>query len=310
MTLTKSVLVLSVFAAGCAGGSTYSPSTPVTQGLRESGGAPTGAKVLVTVNGESITLGQVLALLVSRSGRQALDSLIVERLVSQEARRQGIVLTAADVEREIQREVALQGGWDNVREQLALAGWSEGQLREAARTQALIFKVLENQGKLKLTETELRELHQSLYGPRAVVQMIVISSLQEARTLLERLRKGESFELLARVFSKDESREAGGHLGAVARGELLPELDATIFSLEPGELSAIVSSPAGFHIFKLLDYTKPEPVSYEKVKLHLEAQLLDHKFTLGRDELLARLRAQAAVVPADPYQVLGEMLEY
>lgn len=72
--------------------------------------------------------------------------------------------------------------------------------------------------------------------------------------LQERLSQGEDFSGLASEFSDDQaSRERGGQLGFVRRGELVPEFEETAFSLEPGELSGIIETTFGFHIITLIE---------------------------------------------------------
>lgn len=65
----------------------------------------------------------------------------------------------------------------------------------------------------------------------------------------------------------------GGLIGKVSRGKLYPELEAAAFALAPGELSAVVESPLGFHLV-LCDAIEPEvrmPLAEarERVREHL-----------------------------------------
>ena len=48
-------------------------------------------------------------------------------------------------------------------------------------------------------------------------------------------------------------RAAGGDLGLIAAGELVPEVDKLIQSLKPGELGGPVRSPFGFHVVKVFE---------------------------------------------------------
>ena len=73
--------------------------------------------------------------------------------------------------------------------------------------------------------------------------------------LLEQLNNGADFVLLAVQYSIDPStRPDGGDLGWFPQGYLLiPEVEATAFRLQPGEISDIVESELGFHIVQTLD---------------------------------------------------------
>ncbi len=66
-----------------------------------------------------------------------------------------------------------------------------------------------------------------------------------------RLDKGESFATVAKSISEDVTSEKGGDLGFFPQGAMVPEFDATVFTLAEGEVSNIVETDFGFHIIKL-----------------------------------------------------------
>jgi len=73
-----------------------------------------------------------------------------------------------------------------------------------------------------------------------------------ADELLGRLGNGEAFEDLARSYSNDPgSADSGGKLPAAARGEWVPAFAEAAFALAPGQVSAPVLSPFGYHIIKM-----------------------------------------------------------
>lgn len=70
----------------------------------------------------------------------------------------------------------------------------------------------------------------------------------------DRVNKGESFSLLARMFSKDGSAMNGGELGFKGRAELVPEFSSVAFSLtDPKTVSKIVKTEYGYHIIQLIE---------------------------------------------------------
>ena len=108
--------------------------------------------------------------------------------------------------------------------------------------------------------------------------------------LRERVLNGESFEALAVLYSEDPgSAKQGGDIGLFGRGELYPEFEAVAFKLEPGEVSEIVETEAGFHIIQgiqkrgefvrvrhILIRPKVSPVELAKARIFLDsvAQLI------------------------------------
>lgn len=76
----------------------------------------------------------------------------------------------------------------------------------------------------------------------------------EAEALIERLRKGESFEKLAAENSQDPSAAAnGGDIGFFKRGELDPAYERAALALETGRHTTIpVRSRFGWHVIELV----------------------------------------------------------
>lgn len=69
-----------------------------------------------------------------------------------------------------------------------------------------------------------------------------------------RILKGENFSTFARLYSEDPGSAAkGGELGFVNRGELYPEFERVAFNLQPGEISPIVETKAGYHIIRMIE---------------------------------------------------------
>jgi peptidyl-prolyl cis-trans isomerase SurA len=73
-----------------------------------------------------------------------------------------------------------------------------------------------------------------------------------ARGLLDRINKGESFEELAKQYSQDPSAAAGGDIGTVRVGDLMPSFERAALALSPGGISDVVKSDLGYHIIKLV----------------------------------------------------------
>ena len=83
--------------------------------------------------------------------------------------------------------------------------------------------------------------------------------------LLIRIRGGDDFADLARGHSNDSVSAAdGGSLGWVSPGDLVPEFEAAMNSLAPGEVSPPFKTQFGFHIVQVLE--RREHDSTEDVK--------------------------------------------
>jgi len=82
----------------------------------------------------------------------------------------------------------------------------------------------------------------------------IIEIKERLRTFRQRVLNGDMFSTLARLYSEDPgSANKGGELGYYGRGELYPEFETAAFKLEPGQISDVVETKAGFHIIEMID---------------------------------------------------------
>jgi peptidyl-prolyl cis-trans isomerase D len=90
---------------------------------------------------------------------------------------------------------------------------------------------------------------------------------KQAQELLEKLRGGEDFAQIAKTRSQDPgSREKGGELGEVQRGQHPPEWDRIAFGLEPGQVGR-ADTPQGIYLIKVEEVKKTEPVPDAQAKV-------------------------------------------
>jgi hypothetical protein len=71
-----------------------------------------------------------------------------------------------------------------------------------------------------------------------------------AEALRTRLLEGEPWETVSQESEDPGSRDQGGSLGVIARGETVPEFEAVAFMLQPGELSMVTASQFGYHVLR------------------------------------------------------------
>jgi len=84
------------------------------------------------------------------------------------------------------------------------------------------------------------------------IQHLLVDKYDIAQLALQEARAGKPFEKVVEERSLNGDNQAGGDLGFVKRGELIPELERQAFSLPVGHISPIVKSAFGYHIIKVV----------------------------------------------------------
>jgi len=82
---------------------------------------------------------------------------------------------------------------------------------------------------------------------------ILVKTEKEVNAVLERLKKGETFTVIAKDVSMCPSKKRGGDLGTFGRGQMVKEFETVAFALEKGQISGIVKTQFGYHIIKRLE---------------------------------------------------------
>jgi peptidyl-prolyl cis-trans isomerase C len=79
---------------------------------------------------------------------------------------------------------------------------------------------------------------------------ILVEKEYEAEDVLKKLGEGNSFESLAKAFSKCPSGADGGDLGEFGKGQMVAPFEQAAFALKVGEVSGLVRTQFGYHIIK------------------------------------------------------------
>jgi parvulin-like peptidyl-prolyl isomerase len=82
---------------------------------------------------------------------------------------------------------------------------------------------------------------------------ILVRTEQEAKAILDRLKRGEKFANIAKETSLCPSGKCGRDLGTFSRGKMVKEFETAAFGLNKGETSPIVKTKFGYHIIKRLE---------------------------------------------------------
>ncbi len=109
-------------------------------------------------------------------------------------------------------------------------------------------------GENSQTQKSKQEENTMVEASQVAAKHILVSTEQEAKDLLTKIRNGEiTFENAARDFSKCPSKLNGGDLGFFGKNMMVKEFETVAFSLNANEVSEPVKTQFGWHLIKVYD---------------------------------------------------------
>jgi parvulin-like peptidyl-prolyl isomerase len=208
-----------------------------------------------------------------RFAQEVLRQMIRRRLLRQEARKRGAMLTPEET-----RKIIAERTGEMTREQLDdiahRAGmpyerWEQRMLEDPG-TEKLVHQVIDPT--LGVTEEELTAYYyehpeEFRVRERVRVRQIMLAKYGEAAQARKRLTEGqEDFALVALEVSLSPDAADGGQIGVFQPGQMPPEFDLVCFSLEIGEISPIVKTPYGYHIFLVEERFPSGVLSFQEAR--------------------------------------------
>ncbi|MBQ7398948.1 MAG: peptidylprolyl isomerase [Clostridia bacterium] len=128
---------------------------------------------------------------------------------------------------------------------------------------------------------------------------ILVDSEDKANELLSKINAGEiSFEDAARENSTCPSKENGGNLGEFTRGQMVPEFDEAVFSMEVGAVSTPVKTQFGYHLIKLVSKSEASTYDFDEIKGQLTEMVNQEKRQAAFQSKINQLKI---VYPVDKF---------
>lgn len=128
---------------------------------------------------------------------------------------------------------------------------------------------------------------------------ILVADEQAAKDVLARLKKGESWDALAKELSKDTgNKDNGGDLGWFNKTKMVKEFADVAFTMKIGEISQPVKSSFGYHIIQVLGHEdRPLDAAFYAQK---QTDAFTEWLTKKSEELGVKKFDITGITPADP----------
>lgn len=230
-------------------------------------------KIVAEVNGKKITLSEFneIALAQGRNDREnLLNQIIASLLLAEEAKKSGL-----DKDPTVQQQLKMI---------------SEHQLGAFFYQKKIIEKT-------KISDKEIDKLLPDYERKKIRFRQIVANSLQDAQQMHSQLKKGASFEKLAKEKSIGRNAKTGGDIGfVIVNTNVFPEeVEKTIFKLKDNQISEPIKTREGYAVFKAIERKALSEKELESKKNYLKFKLSKEKTDRITNSLLESLRTKAKV---------------
>jgi peptidyl-prolyl cis-trans isomerase SurA len=273
---------------------------------------------------------QVLSELKQKNGAQAeqmfaeqekdvLRDLIDQRLLVQKGKDLGINPDTEVIKRldEMRKQMGL-ATLEELEKAAEARGVSYEEVKDNIRTGLITQKVIGQEvgGKIQITQEESQQFYQDHLKDLERPERIRLSEIlvatpspesgdadpaalaaaeQKARELREEIRKGASFEEVAKKNSSASTAEQGGDLGYFERGKLAKELEDKTFGMKVNEVSDVIRTKQGYILLKVTEHDAAGVPSYKDVAQKIQEAIYYQKLQPALRAYLTKLREDAYI---------------
>lgn len=231
-----------------------------------SGGASDDTKVVTSKAGD-ITKNELYEEMKESVGKQALQVLIIEKVLASEYE-----VTDKEIEAQFKKEKEQMG--ETFEQYLVEQGQTEESYKKYIRLNLLQEKALTED--VKVSDEEVKAQYE-IMKTELNARHVLVADEETAKEVKAKLDSGADFAEVAKEYSTEEAaQESGGELGWFTSDKMVPEFSEAAFALELNTISEPVQSDFGFHIIEVtkkretdigsLDENKDEIINTLKLK--------------------------------------------
>ena len=210
-----------------------------------------------------------------------LEDLIDQTLIIQQAQQMKLNVTPEELE-QAENEVREDYPGESFEEMLLTQAMDLQEWRKELKNRLLVKKTVAAQVEARLrvepveTEAKVAQKGDGEDGDKIKVAQIMTQEKKLAEEALKEIRSGVPFEKVAAKYSL-LAGQAGQETEYFGRGEMPPEMEKAVWSLKPGQVSKVVKSDYGWHVFLLLDRQSSDVVDQRleasRLRLSREAEI-------------------------------------
>jgi foldase protein PrsA len=246
--------------------------------------------------------------------QQVMQFLVSAKWIEGEAKERGVSATDAEVKRQF--EQTKDQSFPNERAYqrfLRTSGQTEPDLLFRVRLDVLSNKIREQVTKASqsISDQEIEDYYndneeQFSQPERRDLEVVLTKNQARALAAKEAAEGGQKWSAVAKRYSVDPaSKDQGGRLLGVSKGQQDPKFDAAIFAAQRGKVAGPVKTDAGFYVFRVTKVTKATKQGLEQSRQGIQQLLASQKQQqeLDRFSTTFRTRWRKRTDCADDYVV-------
>lgn len=246
--------------------------------------------------------------------KEVLESLIHLILMDQHSEKLAINVDETQVENLYQKAIAQYASKGAYKKSLKEAGLTEADLRTRLKRTLAAQAVVQQQvvPKVQVSDQEIRAYYDEntyefehdvqVHAAHILIKVNALDGKEErakakARILeiQKKVKAGADFAELAKKYSEGPSKVNGGDIGYFASAEMAPTFETAAFSLNPGEVSEVVTTNFGYHLIKVYDRKPAGKVSFEEAAPQLKARFHQERLNAQMRLLVDQLKGEAKI---------------
>jgi peptidyl-prolyl cis-trans isomerase C len=279
------------------------------------------AKVVATVNGTTITMGELQAeqQMMQRGQQggqpqdinQTLEMLIGRTLLVEQVHAQKMTISDDVLDAEIDKIEQRFGTAEAFAAQLKAQGVEYSEMKTKMKEGMLVQQLIEKNAKFEpVTDQSIQAFYDEnpnfFSRPEQVRASHILLKVKEDGSdkdtvtaklvdLKARAEKGENFATLAKENSEGPSAPRGGDLGLFGRGRMVPAFETSAFSMKAGEVSDVIETQFGLHILKVFEKFDAGVTPLAEIKDRLQGYLENMNRGKATQAYVESLRSAAKV---------------
>lgn len=239
---------------------------------------------------------------------EILDLIIDEKLISAKLEELGVEITKSEVDDYIEyRKKLMKMTQEDLEKSLKERGITYKEFYKSMKSDLERSNLIDNEitSKLIITEDDLLDYYRENRkdyekDPKVHIASIFLTSdgissdleglKQQGKEILERLKKGEKFDALAKEFSRGPGAEDGGDLGDIPVAQIDPQIYNIIKDLEEGDVSEPINRGNSIQIIKLIERVENAVIPFEEVKDEIHQTMYNAEIEKRYQAWLTELR--------------------